>query len=602
LRHASTLLQSAWWGALEPQREALREAYRKRNDSDFAKTSNQWSVLSLVVILLTLLGFGGFFAISPHPYQGFSIYDAYGIACGLRTAMEVWSRTQHSSVFAVSRVRRPLLSLVFVDVFEVVGLLYAWFRIGPFAFALMLVLSGLLRVSLTLLFVRITRNHVGLPSQPLRLWREFCRIRWRTLPYRRSLGFAIGNLSLQLDSLAILLLSAGSTGSDWQHVRLLLHALAPLLGAGYGWSRIFYFDFKSLARFHSPLLAVRFGRLLDRIALFYPFVLSLLAWPVVESLAPGFLGNAPLLLWLFVVARSCFALRQIEAFSYVDVRVQVRQLLVLCVGVGLGFLLLPPDNLRLLLASTMLFLAAFIGPRAKLEIKTLEPGCVLGLESWLAHVRTHEAPLRLVSVTVDRSSTKVGAIRRSLIAQGFIEPMLQVGRSQWAFCVPTAEGDNGAIRRRLISATAGAASRLFVGENTPNGRMLLREGLIESSTLSWLLGVRRLPKRVKVPFETLMAQFETHFPGGTCLTPHQGRLSGSDRETRRGLNRLVTGLSTRGPSNTTRLETLHLATYCPSGKATILFLLPKTAAGTDTFMPFIGLVSEASLQATLAEL
>jgi hypothetical protein len=382
--------------------------------------------------------------------------------------------------------------MVVVDLFEVFGLLVAWLRIGPFAFALMLVLSGLLRAGFTLFFARATRLNLGLPSRPRSVWRELPRVRWLHFPWLRIFGFAIASLSLQLDSLAILLLSAGVANHEILHIQILLHALAPLLGAGYGWSRVFYFDFKSITRFESPLLVARFGRLLDRTALVYPVVLSLLAWPIIEWLLPGFLGAAPWLLGAFVVARSVFALRQLEAFSYVDYRAQLRQSLILVAGLALGFLFLSRENLRLPIASAALLLAALVGPRGRAGATPLKPGGVLGTEAWLRCVSHLDAPLRLVVVTIDRRSTRMGAIRESLIAKGFTAPMLRLGRTQWAFCVDALENDTLNLRRRLIAATAGAASNLSIGPRQSNGRTLLREGLIESKALAWLLGTRGL--------------------------------------------------------------------------------------------------------------
>jgi hypothetical protein len=602
LRHTSTLAQSAWWGALEPQREALRAAYRSRDLGAFARITSQWSVYSLGAIALACFGFGSSFAFAPRPFQGFSIYDAYTIACGLRTAMEIGSRTQHSAVFAVARVRRPILSFVVIDIVEVFGLLYAWLQVGPFAFAWILILSGLLRALTTLYFVRSTRRFLGLPSSSRSIWQEIGRTPWRQFPLRRSVGFALSNLALQLDSLAIVLLSTKTADADGMRIRIILHALAPLLGAGYGWSRVFYFDFKTLVRLHSPLLTIRFGRLLDRVALTFPIVLSLLAGPLVEWLIPGLLGEAPVLLLVFVVARSTFALRQIEAFSYVDVKAQIRQILTLIVGLSLGLGFLPDGVPQLPLVTFVLFVAAFANPRARPKSEPLEPGSRLELEDWLARLRAIDEPVRLVSLTVHRSSVRLAALHRSLIRDGFISPILKLGRSQLVLFVPAGLETSQEFRRRLIASTSGAASLEFVGETKPTGKALLVAGLIETTELTWLLDGREWRKGLNGSSESLHARFRELFPEGTWLTPTRGRLPKLPLTTRRNLGSLIARVATFGTDSPPRLFHFHVATYRPSGKVTNLFLLPKTAQSANSFASFQTLVRNASLRKTLEDL
>ncbi|MGC4067644.1 MAG: hypothetical protein QM784_23950 [Polyangiaceae bacterium] len=237
LRHGSTLIQSFWWGVLECQREAIRRAYRRHDRGSHARSVDEWSVLTTLAMLASVLGYGAWLWFAPRPFDGFSIYDAYAIACAVRTSLELWSRANHSAVFAIARIRRSLTSLI-VNVVEVFGLLVSWLRIGPFAFAFMLVVTGVLRAALTQYYTGASRIALGLPAPSFALFRTFRRVRWREVPYGYALGYAFGNLALQLESLTIVLLSSGS--EDAARLQSSCGSgLSPLLSAGYVWSQIF---------------------------------------------------------------------------------------------------------------------------------------------------------------------------------------------------------------------------------------------------------------------------------------------------------------------------------------------------------------------------
>jgi hypothetical protein len=599
MRHTSTLIQGAWWGALEPQRDALRNAYRRRDFSAFAHISSQWAAYSLLPITLVLVGYAASLLFLPRPFRGISIYDAYAIACGIRTAMELGSRTAHSAVFSVARVRRPLLTFVTVDIIEVFGLLYAWLQVGPFAFAWMLIAVGTLRLAFTLFFVRNTRKQLGLFAPSRSAIQQFTRMRLAHFPWLRSMGFSASNLSLHLDSLAILFLTFYTNASEGLRMRVLLHALAPLLGVGYGWSRIFYFDFKTLERFNSPLLVNRFGRLLDRVALIYPFVLSMLAAPLVEWLIPGLLGNAPWLLLIFVVARSSFALRQIEAFSYVDIRTQWRQLITLFLSLSLGALLLSKGSLRLPLVTAALFVAAFVFPRARPKTYEVKPAAVLHLEAWLSQLLAVESPLHLVAISVNRAQVRSGALRQSLLQFGFSSPLLEGTRSQLLLYVPMSKGDKASIQRRLIEATSGTITHIFVSDAYANGEQLLKVGILETQRLSWLIGGRDLPMMPLRSEASLRSRFRELFPDGVNLTSHQGCLKDLPVEARADLGQLLTQVSSLSSSSRFKASSIRIATYRPQGQVTQLFIVPKTETNREAFAAFQRMVCDVSLQNTL---
>lgn len=603
LRHATMFTQSLWWGALEPQRTALREAHRKRDAGTFADLTSRWSALAAVVIVIEQGLVVVWLLIAPRPFSGFSIYDAYAIACGLRLGLETWSRTQHSAVFAVTRVRRPLWSLVLVDVLEVFGLLIAWLRIGALAFALVLAVSSVLRATFTLLFARLMRRQLKLPERSRSVWRELRRKGWPALPYPQMCKFAALNASLQVESLAVMVLSTGAAGAMGLTLSLTIHALSPLFGAGYAWARVFYFDFKRLDHFASPVFAVRFARLLDRVALVFPLLLVALVFPIAHWLAPELLFEAPWVLTALVVARSVFALRQIEAYSYADHHVQLRQVALL--AVILGAVVLTAHRPEVMFAGTVaaFLVAALLGRRARVSSRSIEPGAVLGVESWLRWLSRQRQSLRLVWIEVDRNTSTLGRVRRALIAQGLEVPLLRLGRATWLIALP-ADIDVRTQRVRLLQATAGAARSLTFGEGADGGIATFIKDL-DGNALRQVGQVTRsgpaASVRAQATVRELVGEFKQQYPEGMWLSGSRGNLGGLTQLARSALSDILReALSGDRVALRTSPE-FTAAAYRPCGELTHLFIVPRSAAGFSDFPAFRRRVQLYSLRTTVAK-
>jgi hypothetical protein len=592
LRHATLFLQGLWWGALEPQRTALREAHRKRNAILFGDLSSRWSAFACVVIVLEQALVGGWLLAAPRRFPGFSIYDAYAIACGLRLALETWSRTQHSAVFSVSRVRRPLWSLVLVDVFEVFGLLIAWLRIGALAFALVLAVSGVLRAAFTLLFARRTRRQLNLPERPRSVLREFRRNGWPRLPYPESGRFAALNASLQVESLAVMVLSTGAAGAFGLSLSLIIHALSPLFGAGYAWARVFYFDFKRLENYAAPLFAHRFARLLDRVAVVYPVALVMLVLPIANWLAPEMLIDLGWILMVLVVTRSIFALRQIEAYSYADQRAQLLQMVVL--ASLLGVLAMTVHDREVLFAGTTsaFLIAAMVPRRARIRPAPVEPGAVLGVESWLSWISLQGRRLRLVSVEVDRNTSTLGRVRRALIDQGVTVPFLRCGRAVWFLAMP-ADEDERALRVRLLRATAGAARKLVFGAGADGGVSgFVRELAAKES--------RQNSIDAAASIHDLIREFAHQFPEGVCLSASAGSLRKLPKLARRDLSHVLREALSGDRVESRSRAAFSAAAHRPCGELTHLFVVPRSAARFSEFPEFRRRLEAHCLHTTIA--
>ena len=603
LRHATMFTQSLWWGALEQQRTALREAHRKRDAGSFADVTSRWSALAAAVIVLEQGLVGVWLLTAPRPFPGFSIYDAYAIACGLRLGLETWSRTQHSAVFAVTRVRRPLWSLVLVDLLEVFGLLIAWLRIGALAFALVLAVSSVLRATFTLLFARLMRRQLDLPERSRSVWRELRRNGWPALPYPRLCKFAALNASLQVESLAVMVLSTGAAGALGLTLSLTIHALSPLFGAGYAWARVFYFDFKRLENFASPVFAGRFARLLDRVAIVYPLLLVVLVFPIAHWLAPDLLFEAPWILMALVVARSVFALRQIEAYSYADHHVQLRQIVLL--AVMLGVVVIAAHRPQVMFAGTVaaFLVAALLGRRARISSRNIEPGAVLGVDSWLRWLSQQQRRLRLVWIEIDRNTSTLGRVRRALIAQGLEVPLLRLGRATWLMAKP-ADIDEHTERVQLLEATAGTAKFLTFGEGADGGIATFVETLDDNALRQLGQASKPTPAasvHAQSAVRELVAEFEQQYPEGIWLSESRGSLGPLTKLARIDLSNILREALSGDRVERQSSSEFTAAAYRPCGELTHLFVVPRSAAGISHFRDFRRRIQLYSLRATLAK-
>ncbi len=603
LRHSTLLISSLYWGALEAQRIALRDARRRRDDAEFANIISRWAATAVVVILFVQLLAAGFLCFAPREFRGFTIYDAYAIACGLRLGLDIWSRTKHSAVFAVARVRRPLLSIVLIDLFEVFGLLIAWLQIGAFAFALMLIVTGVLRASMTLWFASSTSEQLRLPKPARSLRREFSRGGLRRLPWQQALKFSLLNASLQIDSLAIVLLSAGVAGGEGVLLSLSMHAFSPLLGAGFAWTRVFYFDFVRLGAHVCPLIAERFGRLLDRVAVLYPFVLVALVLPIAAWLVPGLLATTPDLVIGFVVARSLFALRQMEAYSYADHRAQLRQGAVLLLAVAGMLLFAHRINVMLVGFTAALLLAAVVGRRARVKRPALEPGEALCFEQFVVWLRQQPKPVRLALLEVDRRMASVGRVRLALLRKGFEGPSLQPSQHRLLVALPSLV-DPRELRSHIMAATAGTVTSMRMGAMASSGTEAcaqLHEGGTFGDLHGNVLQSRGAHAEHRLGIDALVTEFVRQFPDGVRLTGAEGRICSLSAAVRGELQAVLSAVNANRSRRGRRSRYIEVATYRTNGEVTQLFILPHTSPRLEEFAAFRQRIADASRLASLEE-
>lgn len=322
-QNVALVVEAAFWGASEALRRRLRELGPSSPAAALTRrwlTGVTWVALACVVAPIAQ---GAWLA---RTHAGTSpVLVAYGIAVGLRIAIDLLLRTYYSGVFAHGRVYRPIATFL-VGPLALLGTTWlGWRVVGPWSFPLAVVVATLLSRSLSFVYIRRAYRISRTPSPPLRLV-LFPRASRSKHPVRGPvlrdvvLG-AFANLGTRIGSVVLLAavvpsLSKAAAGED-EEVRMLalsLHLAGPLFVVAASWASVFYHDWKRLEDEAAARLARAFGLRLVTVSLVVAacawgamvlVITSFVSWeaaePVVVALVPATLGAA---VWAAVQLRG----------------------------------------------------------------------------------------------------------------------------------------------------------------------------------------------------------------------------------------------------------------------------------------------------------
>lgn len=605
LRSGMAMFSGLYWGWLEKMREQVRESWRARQMTHVRSTIDRWLKLAGLTVVLQFIAMFAVLRFYPTPFSSFSILDAYIIACFIRLGLDTLSRTYHAGVYAIRRIYRPLSSLIAVELVEVAALLALIPWLGPWSFAPVLLLGGLVRAAFTFYFTARAYRQARIPCFRLKL---FIR---RALPSLSSLWSAAkwsaANFNLQLDAwLIVALVATDSADRSRLFVATLFHLFRPLIGSVASWARVFYFDFKRLETSSLSFLRERFERFLRRVAWAAALIVSALllvaaplvvgadlSWDLVAMLIP------------FLLLRSRLALVQVAAFSYG----LYRHLFRLGLGVTAGLLLasLPGVDVRvtILLVSAALLATLLWVPKARHSRTTsAQSGRALGFYHWLAELNRVKEPVHVWIGRVNRRLTPCGRAVRELALRLPHARFTRFGRDTilWYESAPNVARD---YRTQLLVSAAGVLRDLTSGKIAENGATALQKAIAEldqSDTLSRIFSGSFLKAA------ELVSQFSRNFPDGLMIDARSG--AGSMRSIRpsnlykRAFTRSVLQelrQQTQGGRKTKRVTApIDISVFCPSGETRLIFAIPLAIAAQQR-NDWRLLVQNASARTTLIE-
>src|SRR5690606_13751640 len=144
---------------------------------------------------------------------------------------------------------------------------------------------------------------------------------WRTAkwPLRRSVRYAFANIIGEVDALLVLgLIAAPGNPEGALLLAALFHVLTPLQAAASSAPRLFYFDFKRLQSWGSPLLMRRFEAFLERAMWWTPLPIGLATLAILAAFWRGSYGWLALELGCLAVVRSRLAWIHVRAYALGD--------------------------------------------------------------------------------------------------------------------------------------------------------------------------------------------------------------------------------------------------------------------------------------------
>ena len=419
LRGGSAVINGMLWGALESLRTQVRTHMRQRAPTTARAIIERWLGFGLVAVAVLVVSMLAYLRWAPTPFSSFSILDAYAISAFARLSLDVLGRIHHAGVFAYRRVYRPVWTLFVVDGLDLALAVCLFGFLGPWAFAPALLLTGVLKHILS--FIYTQRAYQSLGDLAPRLNRVRPQLPSR-LEVADALRYGVANLSGQFDAWVVLALATAvlTTGSDsGVALSALLHMGRPLLAAGTGWSRLFYFDFKRLDSRLSNFLRDRFDRLLYRVAWAMGGLVTAV-FLLAASWLPSFRLPALVLvpLSVFVMTRSIFGLRQLQAFIDSDFRRLQWQSA--CGIVGLVVVAMVPTSpavaLAVLSIAMLTGVAGHASARSASQWNHGTAGSPLPLAVWLSTLQACREPLVLHVATVDRKVASPRRVARTLAA------------------------------------------------------------------------------------------------------------------------------------------------------------------------------------------
>ncbi len=601
LRAAAGLTSTIWWGALEAQREELREPAARRDATRRTAILVRYAQLARLLMLGQLTLVAVWLMRRGSHWSSFDIFDAYAVAIALRMLLDTWVRLRQSSVFALTRIYRASSNLLVVDLWEVLSLFVLWHWVGPLAFSLALGSSALIRSVFTLHYVRRTERRLRLarPSlsswfllPPKRVWNQL-----RSLPWKRLLVHGLANLALQVDSLLVISLGSGLGGEEGYALALLFHAFSPYFGAGFGWSRVFYFDWKQLERFGSELLVRRLSRLLDWVAVLFPLLLGLLVVPIAQLLIPELLDLSLLVLLPFVVARSILALSQMKHLGLGRYRPLLWQTLLLVPGLALLTFTSAEPLWGLLVVSALCLLAAWaIRSSGQQAAPTT---VILPLESWFASLARSPMAVELAWLQTS-SSVRRNAVLGALAQAGF-GPLHASGKRGIAL-VASSDGSSeklGPTRRQILHACGGTLTTLDVMPiSAPAGSLLCTPAALP---LWNQLGVAPLLARWRAGATpaSFLSELRERFPDSLWVTETTSTLGALSPSERSELARALRWLRPHRLSPPWQGREFELAVYRPSGLPQALCLIRRAGRSPAELRDWRDFVADRSLLDTL---
>lgn len=578
-RSCMMVTEGLWWGALEPLRNDVGRFGSAGQTARASAAIRQWLLLAVALGVAGLVAASLWVALGPSPYRSFSVVDVYVLGSAARWAIDLWATAYHSGVYGMRRVYRPLWSLALTDVADVAILGIAFWWLGAWGLGLSLVLVGVLRGALTWSFTRRVYRSLKFDLGGPRAWRaSWSKAVWQP---GVSATFALGNIVGEVDALLVVgLLAAPGNPKGALLLAALFHVLAPIQSSAASWPRLFYFDFKRLQAWGSPLLLARFEGFLERVAWWVPLPLGLVSLAILALFWRGEYGWLAFELLCLAAVRSRLALVHVRAYSLGDHRYLLRlSSAMLAVAASAPFVATLPPRVALGLVVALAAVGLVTVGRSQRPLESRPPRGLLGTSIWLDCLLREAGPLHVGLARVDRRLTTIGRVAR---AWRELLPGAAIARLSHDTLVWFAHA--AVERKALFVASSGALHELHVGAPHTDGRTAFEVGLPCSGWHEHLRPVKLTTSSEPASLSTLTS-FEREL---ASVHPHltvtpltsTAALPEFEPTAKRQLRQLLLDAA-RGRSELKTFGDVDVAVLAPSGAPLALLMAPVAKRPTQ---------------------
>jgi len=314
-RATTFVIYGAWWGVTEILREAGRHAVREKQTGNLSNLIVHWTWLTLCIALtidlITLIIFWpNWFTWSQPNSLAFHVYI---IAMLFQINLSLLVNTIHSGIYGISRVYRPLWSLLAPNCVSFIVMIAGWFVIDIYALPLAFLVGSTMTMLLSLRYTFSMFTLFNIKLDVTFHWPTF-RATLKNIASLESLLAGLSGILITTSSSLFIIIALIFRIENWDYFSFLfLYMILPILQLNVEWAYLFYFDLKKLSR----KAYTHFVKRLHHYAHFFSLFISLFAW-VLAIIAALIYGGHPwkmlwvLLPWFFI--RSFLAYLQMNAF------------------------------------------------------------------------------------------------------------------------------------------------------------------------------------------------------------------------------------------------------------------------------------------------
>lgn len=322
-RSITLILYGGWWGSLELLREHGRQAKQNRQLNTIVLEVKYW--LLLTGFLLILINISTLICIHPvwshHQSSDMVSFYVYLVAILIQLNLAFLVNVIHSGVYGVSRVYRPLISLLLPNVLSFIMMVSGWFIIGIYALPCAFILGAFLSVYFSLYYTMNMYKILNLSPELKLTWKGFKLFLQRVLN-KEFLLAGLAGLFMTATGPFVIVIALFFGLQSWDYLTFLyIYMIIPILQLNIEWVFLFYFDLKKLLHRPYYLLLQRYQHYVYGFAL----ITAVIAWLLAGLACLFYVGHWWITVWVllpWLVFRSLLSYFQICAFVkrlYADV-------------------------------------------------------------------------------------------------------------------------------------------------------------------------------------------------------------------------------------------------------------------------------------------